>query len=469
MKKWLLFSFFLIGPVCYAQTATIDWTNVHQIIDGFGASDENETPLTSTQQAFFFGTGSGDLGLSILRVGVTIGSPASPGSCTSVSTSCAGGSNYTSDIAAITAQGGRVYASAFGAPAAYTTNGSYICDAGNGNGQLATGSYGAYATWLANYVESIQTYDGVTLYALSIENEPDQCADYGSAEYSASQFDSFIKNNLGPTFSTDSLKTLIFMPETSSYSNLSSYGVTCAQDSSCYTYLGGVNWHDYDASVTGTDTVNDDPYPSGWASGKKYWETEVSCYTGHGPDFCNGDTGFVGTIADGIGWAAIIDQRMAVDNANAWLYWWFENEGDNEGLISYPDGTVAARAYVLGQYARFIRPGYYRIDATHIPQSGVSVSAYENTSGGDLTIVATNYTSSAVSQAFTITNAPTFNSVTPYITSATQNIQVQPAQPMSSNSFTYTLPADSVVTFVGASLSDSTIPAPPTSLRATVN
>lgn len=132
-------------------------------------------------------------------------------------------------------------------------------------------------------------------------------------------------------------------------------------------------------------------------------------------------------------------------------------------------GVVPLRTYVIGQYSRFIRPGYYRIDATHVPQTGISVSAYQNTSGGNLVIVATNYTASPISQTFNLTNAPAFTSVTPYITSATQDIQSQAAQPVSSNSFTYTLPADSVTTFVGTTSPTSTGPTAPTNLQAVID
>src|ERR1035438_10015523 len=89
-----------------AQTATVNWTNVHQVIDGFGASNENMGgSASSANQSLLFGTGSGHLGLSLLRVGVTDGSQ-EPGDCTSVSASCAG--IYVSDMQAVTANGGKV-------------------------------------------------------------------------------------------------------------------------------------------------------------------------------------------------------------------------------------------------------------------------------------------------------------------------------------------------------------------------
>jgi glucuronoarabinoxylan endo-1,4-beta-xylanase len=64
-------------------------------------------------------------------------------------------------------------------------------------------------------------------------------------------------------------------------------------------------------------------------------------------------------------------------------------------------------------------------------------------------IIATNYSSAAVSQPFTITNAPAFSTLTPWITSATFTLEQQAGVSVAANSFTYTLPAQSITTFVG--------------------
>jgi glucuronoarabinoxylan endo-1,4-beta-xylanase len=463
LKKWLTLAFLFIGPVCYAQSATINWTNAHQVIDGFGAADANEAgtnqELTPSQLSFFFGTGSGQLGFTILRTNIPNDFGTGAGNCATVNAGCVG--LLTTDYAYAVSNGVRIYSSSWSPPAAYKTNGSVQC------GSLAAASYANFATWISNFVQSWKTYQGVAPFAISVQNEPDECGAFTSASWTSAQLDSFIKNNLGPAFSSAGLSTLIFQTEVERYSDLSGFGNACATDPSCSGFLGGINFHDYDASVTGTDIVNAATYPSGWPPVSHYWETEVSC-----PgqiNFCV--DAFDPSITNAMNYAAVIDQRLAVDNVNAYLWWWFlqkSNDPNGEGLMGYDNGQVAPRAYVLGQYARFIRPGYVRIDATHKPQSGVSVSAYQNTSGGNLTVVATNYTASPIVQAFNITNAPNFTSVTPYITSATQNIQAQSAQSVSGNSFTYTLPADSVTTFVGAS-SSSTVPAPPSNLRSVVN
>lgn len=443
-----------------AQTATVNWTNEHQVIDGFGASDAFLVQsMSSANQALFFGTGTGQLGLSILRVAVADGANAAAGDCSSVGTSCAG--PFVGDMKAVTANGGRVYASPWSPPARYTTNGSVDCSANGGGGSLSTSNYAAYATWLANYVQSLKA-QGINLYAISVQNEPDMCLGYDSTSWSGSAIDNFVKNNLGPTFASSNLSTLIFAPEGSNYSATTGLGSTCADDSSCAQYIGGYNWHEYNGYLSGTNTVAANPYPSGWAAGKKYWETEASCGNGFGPNFCQ--SGFNVNITDALDWAAVIDQRIAVDGANAWLYWWLleGNPSDDESLT---DGgsNVAKRAYILGQYSKFVRPGYYRIDATHNPTSGVSVSAYKNEGTNTLVIVATNYTGSAVSQEFNLTNAPAFSNVTPTTTSASLSLAQQAAVSVSNDSFTYSLPANSITTFVANGASG---PAAPTSLTA---
>lgn len=423
-------------------TASINWTDVHQIIDGFGAADAYIGPLTSAKQAFFFGTATGQLGLSLLRTGVPNNGDIS-GNCTTVNSGCAG--PYVSDMKAVLANGGRVYSSPWTPPAAYKTNGLTYC---TDNAGLIATDYAAYAAWLANYVKSLKQEDDIALYAISLQNEPDICQSYDSAIWTAAEIDTFVAADLGPTFFSEKLSTLVFVPEPAGYYDMS-LGSTCAGDSSCNKYVGGINWHDYDASLNGTNTIAADPYPSYWPAGKKYWETEASCGVGFGPNFCQ--SGFNTDITDALNWAAVVDQRIAVDNANSWLYWWLidNNSTDDQGLLA-SDGTIAKRAYMLGQYSKFVRPGYRRIDATHLPEAQVSVSAYRDAATNTLVIIATNYSDSQVSQEFTIANAPAFSALTPWTTSASLSLGQQATVSVSSNSFTYRLPADSITTFVGA-------------------
>jgi len=454
-----------------AQTATVTWGTVYQTVDGFGAfgNGAGGGPISSAQASFFFGTAPGDIGLTLLRVPATNGG-GTPGDCSTVSTSCAG--EGVSEMQAVIAANSqvRIWATPWSPPAAYKTNGSTVCNTGSGDGSLITGDYASYATWLANYVESLSSLYGIKLYALSVQNEPDYCpTSYDGAVWTAANFDSFISTNLGPTFSSAGLSTVIMMPEVEGYFDLSNDAGTCMGDSGCAPYVGINAWHDYDATYN-PPNATPNPYAS---QGKKYWETETSAGAGFGPSLCDGC--WDPSMADGLMWAAIIDERMAVDNANAWNWWAIiggdTNPYDNEPLIGGPSNVVAKRAYVIGQYSRFVRPGWVRVDATHAPQSGVTISAYKDPVGGGLAVVVTNQNSSDASQTFSLSGFPTVtgNTVTPYVTSSSLDLVQQSAVPVSGNSFSYTLPAESVTTFVGVTGSTaSNPPSAPQALTASV-
>jgi O-glycosyl hydrolase len=115
----LILMFFCV-PHIQAQSATVNWNNVNQIIDGFGASSAGET-LTSEQFAFFFSTAPGDLGLSLLRTTVP-----DDGSCATVNATCAG---EVSDMQLAIANGVTVWSTPGSPPASMKTNGSVDCTA----------------------------------------------------------------------------------------------------------------------------------------------------------------------------------------------------------------------------------------------------------------------------------------------------------------------------------------------------
>jgi hypothetical protein len=105
----------------------------------------------------------------------------------------------------------------------------------------------------------------------------------------------------------------------------------------------------------------------------------------------------------------------------------------------------------LGNFSKFIRPGYYRMGATEGPQAGVTISAYKNTNNSSPTtfvIVAINYNNNSVNQTFNLTGLTT-TSVTPWLTDLGNGLVQQAAVPVSGNSFTFQMPVSSIVSFVG--------------------
>jgi len=414
-----------------AQTATVSWNKVDQVIDGFGASDAFASrPLTSAEATLFFSPTSG-IGLSLLRTAVP-----SDGSCSTVTAACAG---QVSDMQLAIANGARIWSTPFSPPAAMKSNGSL-----DNGGSLLVGSYGDYAAYLANYVKSLRTFNNINLYALSVQNEPEMNAAYSSAIWTPASISAFVGTDLGPTFAADALPSVIILPETAMPADLPQFASTTMSDPTAAAYVGIMATHGYNFVSPA--------YPQGQPGGKHLWETEISDSNPFDP-----------SMTSALKYAQLINDWMTVANANAWHYWRLVElyAGNNEGLTDM-SGTPTKRMYMMGNYSKFVRPGFYRIDATPKPQSNVSISAYKNASTGALVLVVVNQNTSSILQSFTLSGA-TISSVTPWITSASLNLAQQPTVSATAGSFSYTLPASSVTTFVG-----QIVGSPPAGLTATV-
>jgi len=179
-------------------------------------------------------------------------------------------------------------------------------------------------------------------------------------------------------------------------------------------------------------------------------------------------------IGDALQLAEEIHNSMVVGNYSAYVYWWIWDDpadGVNFGLINSSTTAPVPTYYgdAIGQFSSFIQPGYVRVSATANPVPGVDVSAYSG-AGTDV-IVAINSNTSASTVTFGLTGS-TASSFTPHQTSATAQLAPLSAVSVSGNSFTYSLPAQSITTFVssgGTTGSCAAVPAAPAGLTATAS
>jgi glucuronoarabinoxylan endo-1,4-beta-xylanase len=444
MRRFRIFGLLLAVTVyqrAQAQSATVTWGTTHQTVDGFGVWDAFQgSAMTSAIAETLFSPTSG-AGLSLLGTGIPSGAPDAQGDCSTVNSGCAG--SNTGDMALAVARGARVFAAPWTPPASMKTNGSYT----NG-GSLLPGSYGAYATWLTNHVKSVQTYAGVTLYALSVQGEPNLVTSYDSAIFSAQNTHDFILNSLGPSFASAGLTTKIMIPETScAGSLLAQYADTTMNDSAAAAYVGIVADHDFcNSQVT-------------YSKGKPDW------MTGDGP---LGNGPFDPSIGTALKFAQRMHNNMTLGWA-AWVFWEWHSANANQQLIDITTGTVSKTLYVMGQWSKFVRPGWLRIDSIANPQSGVYVTAFKSPSGDSYSIVAVNTNSGATAQTFTFSGFPNTSSITPWVTSSTLDLAAQPSVAVDADSFGFSLPAESVTTFVGTTSGSASHPvAPPSNLLANV-
>lgn len=409
-----------VGANPVATNCVVNWNDVHQRIDGFGASSAWDGSWTTAQADMFFSTNTG-IGLSLLRNRIV---PAGSASAIATPTTV-----ETGIMQLAQARGARVWSTPWTPASGFKSNnnpngGSYL-----GSGANATNK--AYAGQLANYVASMKNAFGVNLYAISIQNEPEVAAGYESCLWTAQQFHDFATNLYSALVADGVASTKIILAEDESWQT--NYYYPAMNDPAVGTNVGIIAGHNYDGSPPGG-------IPAALArfanTNAALWETEVSTFDS-----------FDGSITNAMYWANRIHLYMTVAQVNAWHYWWLVPANpDNEGLTDTA-GNPTKRMYVLGNYSRFVRPGYYRIGVSN--NAFTSVSAYKDTNSSSFAIVAINSGFTTVTQIFNLTSFPAVGSVTPWITSGNLSLASQPAVNVSGSAFTYVLPALSVVTFVG--------------------
>jgi glucuronoarabinoxylan endo-1,4-beta-xylanase len=446
-----LFPFLLLAaPSLLAQSVTINWSTTYQTIDGFGGNCSDigacET-LTPAQAQALFDPAAG-IGLSIYRDSVP-----DDGSC---SVSCEFLSTQVVRLAA--PYGVKFIATAWAPPASMKSNHSVICDTGSGKSHLLRDSYPAFAAYLKSYATQFQSTFGVPLYAISPQNEPDQCSPdprYGDgASYSGAELTAFIDHNLGPAFAGSGVK--IMAPETSYWPKLHGYARRLTSDSATASYVAIIAGHDYILRNCIVFNICDRISALPQKGAVRLWQTETSLY--------GGNTSFDSSMTSGIAWANVIHQYLAVANVNAWLYWRIFNSRatNNDEALIQADGTISKRFYVLGNWSKFVRPGWVRIAATANPAKGILVTAFKDPTTGAFAIVAVNQNRSPFTMNFSLSAFPSVASLTPAITSPSLNLADQSNVTISNAAFSYSLPSFSVVTFHYAVPPDSSnLSAPP--------
>jgi glucuronoarabinoxylan endo-1,4-beta-xylanase len=420
----------------WAQTCTVNWNTRYQRIDGFGASSAWRWYWTSALADMFFSTNNG-IGLSLLRNHIVYAS--------TTSSNDTPGTSEISIMQYAQARGALVWSTPWtpapGFKIPVEQNGGYFFD--------VTTNLQNYASQLANYVYTMEhSPNNVNIYAISVQNEPDNVtSQYESCGWTPPEIHDFVPYLRSALAAKGVGSTQIIIPESEHWSSDSTLFTTTLNDPTTVTDVDIIADHNYDGPNSQTGDTSTPAQLS--VNGKTVWETEVSTL---------GDS-FNGSISNGLYWGKRVYLFLTAAQANAWHYWLLIPQSSDNGGLTDVNGNPAKRMYVLGQYSRFVRPGYYRIGTS--TTGSALISAFNDTNTGNFVIVALNNTSSDISQTFNLTNLPgAVSLVTPWITSATLSLSNQTPVSFSNSSFSYTLPAQSAVTFVGQVT--ATTPTPPT-------
>ena len=376
--------------------------------------------IGQTKISALFGTGAGQIGLSILRARIDPGGSAS-GNWVTANWS----QELTNSSNARTANPNAiVIATPWTPPQSMKSNNSTV------GGTLNPSNYAAFA----NYLQSFANYfaaGSVPLYAISLQNEPDASVTYESCSWNGAAIDSWV-GSLTANGAANPITTKLMMPEAEGFSTALSD--PALNDPNAVGNIAIVAGHLYGTSPS--------YYANAVNKGKEVWETEHYLTP----------SGSQPTISDALSAAREIHDSFVTGQYNAYLWWWLIDWNPGTGMTNYglidDLNNLTYYGYALAQYAHFIQPGYVRTDvAPASPASGVYISANTNGSPAHFVIVAINTNTAAVSQPFTIANA-SVTSLIPWQTTSSGGMAQQSAVGVTGGQFTYTLAAQSLVTFV---------------------
>jgi glucuronoarabinoxylan endo-1,4-beta-xylanase len=310
-------------------------------------------------------------------------------------------------------------------------------------GTLSPAFYADYADVLADYALGYAAKMKLELSVLSLQNEPNFKCDYQSANWTADQFHDFfavLKTELTKKGVFAKLPNLkIIAPE---YQNVKEDLILpTLNDPETAAILGIVGVHQYEYGK-GRDASYTVPVLSkSLELGKPIWQTEWN----------SSEWGTDLTMANGLVLAKLIHMDLTAGSMNAFLYWW--GWGDGKGTLVVVDGStviVPKSVWVLGQWSRFVRPDYVRVDTVAKPAKDVLLSAFKNPAGTEVVVVVVNARSSDVTLTLWL-DAGSFGPLTVYRTSAADEENLAKVGTLDGGgAVTVTLPATSVTTFVGS-------------------
>ena len=405
-----------------AGSCTIDTGTEYQYIRGFGGMNHPEWQsvntqfgakgdMTADQVQTAFGNGENELGLTILRIFVSDDKNA--------------WGNAIPTAKRAQALGATVFATPWNPPASMRsaggkghTSGLYV---------LNNGAEPQYAQHLNSFVKYC-TQQGVDLYAISVQNEPDWSSEW--TYWSPDRAANFIAN-YGKAVK-EGTNTLLMSPESFQYSggdHGKTYYKKILANSAAFANCDLFGTHFYGTQRNMMD------FPELENCGKEIWMTEV-----YVP---NSDANSADNWGQALQAAENIHNAMVVGNMSAYVWWYIRRQYS----FLWDDGRVSKRGAVMAQFSKWVRPGDHRIACTESPDSNILISAYKN-DDGQVKVVAINKGSGNATENFSLAAGETISDISAWHSTSTENFRSCAAPSFSGSTFSATLPGQSVTTFV---------------------
>lgn len=316
-----------------------------------------------------------------------------------------------------------IFASPWSPPAEWKTNGN---DAGTYNGVegfFKEENYADFANYLNDFVVYLRN-NGVELYAISLQNEPDYVVSYAGCTYTPAQITNFLKNY------SDVISCRIIAPETVGMSNNYASALLAADVLPKFEIYAGHQYGGIGSTYKGF--LNTD---------KEIWMTEFLLNWNS-----NGGTRNFSWSADAFDFAKSVNDVL-VGGGNAWIHYatkrYYGMMGDGQfGTVA---GEITKRGYILSHFAKYTT-GSKRLDAVWSDQGSMQGSAYINETADKVTLMVFNSSASTYTLKVDL----------PFYTTSAQKILTNETTNMVSSNLNFTetfrptiqVNPSSVITFV---------------------
>jgi glucosylceramidase len=229
-------------------------------------------------------------------------------------------------------------------------------------GELKPEYYGAFARYFVKYIEGMRA-EGITIDAITVENEPLNPKNTPSMAMFAQQQDTFIAKDLGPAFEQAGIRTKILLYDHNP--DVPSYPLSILGDTAASKYVDGTAFHLYGGETSVLTRVHD-AYPK-----KNLYMTEQSV-TGRRSGGPLGIAEPVRQVMIGAtrNWSRnVLLWNLAADPQNGP----HTNNGGCTGCsgaitLDGDSATKNVAFYVVEHFSQFVPPGSVRVASSEMEQ-----------------------------------------------------------------------------------------------------
>jgi glucosylceramidase len=241
------------------------------------------------------------------------------------------------------------------------------------------------ATWALFFAKFIKAYEaeGVPIWGLTIQNEPDSTQVWDSCRYTVEEERDFVRDYLGPTLKREGLASQKIIIWDHNRDLLYERARVILMDKKAADYVWGVGFHWYSGDQFDNVAETHDAFPG------KYLIFTEGCWEGgiklgqwdRGERYGHHIIGDLNHWTNGwVDWNMVLDQMGGPNHAG--------NLCDAPIIVEPNTDTIYYQNsyYYLGHFSKFIRPGAKRIDCRSNNRH-LETTAFENPDGSIAVVV----------------------------------------------------------------------------------